>query len=151
MNVPTAKRLVLVVSSLAASLAFVFGQYPPESDGAVHPLPSEAKGQAVPEILALRIGAKNYIVDEVIAGRLSLVQAPGGKENSSDLNRMFQSFKIAAACPLRIKACSLNTGGRKKKSRWPLALCPNHLTCTAHLPWSSGGWPPRIGLLYSAR
>ena len=75
MNVPTATRLVLAVSALAASLTFILDPCPPESDGAVQPLPSEAKGQAVPEILALRIGAKNHIADEVIAGRLSLVQA----------------------------------------------------------------------------
>ncbi len=75
MNVPTAKILVLTVSVLAASLAFILGPCPPDSDGAIHPLPSEAKGQAVPGILPLRIGAKNHIVDEVITGRLSLVQA----------------------------------------------------------------------------
>jgi hypothetical protein len=59
----------------AASLTFILGRCPPESDESLQPLPSEAEGKAVPEILVLRIGAKKDIVDEVIAGRLSLVQA----------------------------------------------------------------------------
>jgi hypothetical protein len=76
MNVQAVKTLILAVLALgAASLMFALGPCPAESDEPLRPLPSEATRQALPEILALRIGAKYQIVGDVIAGRLSLVQA----------------------------------------------------------------------------
>jgi hypothetical protein len=71
MNMRTVKPLVLAVVALgAASLIFIFGPYLPESDEPLQPLPSGAQGQPLPEILALRIGAKYQIIGDVIAGRL---------------------------------------------------------------------------------
>jgi hypothetical protein len=69
-------HLVLALIALvAASLTYVLGPRPAESDQSCQPASSEAKRQVLPETLALRIAAKSHIAEKVIDGRLSLAQA----------------------------------------------------------------------------
>jgi hypothetical protein len=69
------KPLVATVALAAASLIIILSPCLPESHEPLQRLSSEARGQALPTTLVLRIGAKHQIVGDVIDGRLTLVQA----------------------------------------------------------------------------
>jgi hypothetical protein len=76
MHGTTVKLLILGVLSFSATcLTIIFSQYPPATNESARPGVSEAETQSVSELIALRIVAKNRIAREVIAHRLSLVQA----------------------------------------------------------------------------
>jgi hypothetical protein len=76
MNGTTVKLLMLGALSLAAtSLTIIFSQYPPATDEPARPRVSEEETQSLPELIAVRIVAKNRLAREVIAHRLSVVQA----------------------------------------------------------------------------
>lgn len=75
MNVPTRKLLVPTVLVLGAtSLMLIIDPCPPEADELPRP-PLEHVLRGLPEILTLRIDAKDRIAKQVIAGQLSLIQA----------------------------------------------------------------------------
>jgi len=74
MKLPAARFAVLAVISFAASITVILSQSPSESDEPVQPLSSAAERQAF-ELVLLRTTAKYRIARDVIAGRLSLVQA----------------------------------------------------------------------------
>jgi hypothetical protein len=76
MNPQTVKLLILAVLTLGVGFLTVhLGPCPPEPDGPLQPLSSEAERQVLPEILVLRLAAKGQIARDVIAGRLPLVQS----------------------------------------------------------------------------
>lgn len=76
MNVSAVKFLVLAVVVVGAgSGIFILDACPVESDEPVQSLAAETEGLASQEIVTLRSGARDQIARDVIAGRLSLVQA----------------------------------------------------------------------------
>jgi hypothetical protein len=104
MNVRTVKPLIVAVLALgAASLIFILGPCLPESDEPLQPLSSEAQGQALPEILALRIGAKHQIVGDVIADRLKLVQAAALFGALNQLPPESVKPTLSDLCPSRLR------------------------------------------------
>jgi hypothetical protein len=95
------KLLGLAVFALGGSLLLMLGPHPPESDESIQSVPPEADGSAVPENLALRIAAKNHIVDEVIAGRLSLVRAAALFDALNRLSPHIMKVPLSDPCALR--------------------------------------------------
>ncbi len=104
MNVRTVKPLVLAVVALgAATLIFILSPCLPDADEPFQPLSSEAQGQALPEILPLRIGAKHQIVGDVIAGRLTLVQAAALFGALNQLPPESMQPSLSDLCPSRLR------------------------------------------------
>jgi hypothetical protein len=120
------KLWLLAVFALgAASVTFILDPCPPEDKSLQH-LPSEAEGEAVPEVLALRIGAKNHIVDEVIAGRLSLVQAAALFVALNQLPPPSVKPPLSNLCPLHLRFPAHTDEERLRQQvlqwvRWELA------------------------------
>jgi hypothetical protein len=74
MKTPTAQFAALAVVSFAASISVIVDHSPSKPDEPVECLSSGAERQAL-EVVLLRTTAKSRIARDVIAGRLSLLQA----------------------------------------------------------------------------